>query len=650
MKPIIRTTLLLLALLLPTTATAHNFEVDGIFYNIIHGNNATVTYKGTFYYEYSNEYSGDVTIPSTVTYNGTTYSVTSIGEYAFAYCSGLSSVTIPNSISSIGDLAFYNCSGLTSVTIPNSVTSIGEYAFAYCSGLSSVTIPNSVTSIGYNAFEGTPWYNNQPDGLVYAGLVAYKYKGTMPEGTSITIRQGTLGIANNAFSGCTGLTSVTIPNSVTTIGYRAFNGCSGLSSVTIPNSVTTIGNNAFYNCSGLTSVTIPNSVTSIGECAFAYCSGLSSVTIPNSVTTIGRYAFYGTPWYENQPDGLVYAGLVAYKYKGTMPSNTSITIRAGTLGIADLAFSGCSGLTSVTIPNSVTSIGSDALYDCSGLTCIVVDSGNPKYDSRNNCNAIIEAASNTLVIGCKNTTIPNSVTSIGDCAFYACSGLMSVTIPNSVTSIGEYAFAYCSGLSSVTIPNSVTTIGFGTFSYCNGLTSVTIPNSVTSIGDYAFAECFDLTSVTIPNSVTSIGFGTFSYCNGLTSVTIGNSVTSIDYGAFEGCTGLTEIYCLALVPPTISSGTFSSCYSATLFVPESSVDSYKSANYWKEFSNIVAISAVPGDVDGDGNITIGDVADLIDLLLHGGASITDYPGADMDGDGSITIADVSDLIDLLLRH
>ena len=240
MKQLIKTTILLLALLLPALATAHVFEVDGIYYNI-NGNEVTVTFRGSYETEYDNEYSGNVIIPATVTYKGTTFPVTSIGEYALSGCSGLTSVTIPNSVTSIGDYAFYGCSGMTSVEIPNSVTSLGVGAFISCSGLTSVEIPNSVTSIGGHAFTGTPWYENQPEGLVYAGLVAYKYKGTMPAGTQIDLSNGTTGIAGYAFQDCSGMTSVTIPNSVITIHDRAFERCSGLTSVEIPRSLPSAG-------------------------------------------------------------------------------------------------------------------------------------------------------------------------------------------------------------------------------------------------------------------------------------------------------------------------------------------------------------------------------------------------------------------------
>ena len=290
--------------------------------------------------------------------------VTNICPGAFLRFSNLTSVTIGNSVTSIGEGAFMGCSGLTSITIPNSVTSIGDNAFSNCSGLKSITIPNSVTSIGHGAFYETKWYNSQPDGLVYADNFLYTYKGTMPANTEIVIKDGTKGIADYAFYNCTGLTSITIPNSVTSIG-----------------------NCTFYRCLGLTSIDIPNSVTSIGEYAFYNCTGLTSITSSNSVTSIRLYAFNGTEWLNNQPDGLIYIGKCLYKYKGSMPNNTKIEIKEGTIGIAEGAFWGCSGLTSITIPNSVTRIGNYAFRDCSGLTSITCEPIFPPgcyYDSFEN--------------------------------------------------------------------------------------------------------------------------------------------------------------------------------------------------------------------------------------------------------------------------
>ena len=438
--PIIRPALLLILLLFSSFSTlAYDCKVAGIYYDLNNDDKtASVTYMGLGSSDNKDAYVGNIIIPESTTYNGTTYSVTSIGDGAFLDCSGLTSVDIPNSVTYIGYGAFSDCSGLTSVTIPNSITSIGNSAFYGCSGLTSVTVDNN---------NGTYNSRNNCNAIIETST-------------------------NSLIVGC--------KNTI------------------IPNSVTSIGNSAFYGCSGLTSVTIPNSVTYIGISAFERCSGLTSVTIPNSVTSIG----YG-------------------------------------------AFSGCSGLTSV-----------------------VVDKNNGTYDSRDNCNAIIDTSTNKLIVGCKNTAIPNSVTSIGYGAFDGCSGLTSVTIPNSVTSIGDEAFKDCSGLTSVTIGNSVTTIGEAAFRGCSGLTSGTIPNSVTSIGEAAFYGCSGLTSVTIPNSVTSIG----KY-------------------AFEDCFWLTRLVSLAVEPPICGEGVFEEVDKTTcqLLVPEESINKYKTADQWKEFLYISGV-------------------------------------------------------------
>ena len=308
---------------------------------------------------------------------------------------------------------------------------------------------------------------------------------------------------------------------------------------------TTIGDGVFFNCNNLTSVIIPDSVTSIGVRVFLYCGNLASVTLGNNVTTIGEGAF-----------------------------------------------DEC-GITSVTIPNSVTSIGEGAFQYCSGLTSIVVNSGNSVYDSRNNCNAIIETATNTLIQGCQNTIIPNNITSIGNWAFNHCIGLTSVTIPNSVTTIGDGAFGGCSGLTSIIIPNNVTSISGYTFSSCSSLTSVTIPNSVTTIGINSFSSCSSLTSVTIPDSVTSIDNYAFRECTGLTSITIGSGITSIGDGAFGGCSGLTSITIQATTPPSTpwAASTFYGSNDCPIYVPSASVAAYKAATNWSSIES--RIQAIP---------------------------------------------------------
>ena len=388
-------------------------------------------------------------------------SVTSIGGNAFSGCSGLTSVTIGNGVTSIGSYAFYECSGLTSVTIGNSVTSIGGSAFSRCSGLTSVTIGNSVTSIGDSAFRGCSGLTSVkiPNSVTSIGDWAFSGCSGL---TSVTIGNSVTSIGESAFSECWRLTSVEIPNSVTSIGDDAFYGCSGLTSVEIPNSVTSIGHGAFYECSKLTSVEIPNSVTSIARYTFYGCSRLTSVTIPNSVTSIGDYAFSGCSGLKSVYITDVakwcrikfassYANPLSYAHHLYLNGKlvTDLVIPDGVTSVGDYAFDGCWRLTSVTIPNSVTSIGCSAFSGCSGLTELSVDGGNTVYHSSGNC--IIETATKTLVVGCKTSVIPTdgSVTKIGSDAFSSCTGLTSVTIGNSVTSIGERAFYGCSGLTYI---------------------------------------------------------------------------------------------------------------------------------------------------------------------------------------------------------
>ena len=517
----------ILAMALGPIAFAYDFSAvapsgQTLYYKIVNGG-AQVTSQNDGYFNYTTFPTGDLTIPSSVTYNGITYSVTSIGHRAFARCGSLTSVTIPNSVTSIGERAFGDC-GLTSVSLGNSVTSIGNNAFECCA-LTSVTIPNSVINIGDGAF-------NHCYGLA-----------------SVTIPNSVTSIGSHAFTWCTDLTSVTIPNSVTSIGFNPFSWCDSLTSITVDNGNTVYDSRNNCNAiietasntliAGCRNTEIPNSVTSIHNVAFVGCWDLTSMTIPNSVTSIGFAAFWG-------------CGL------------TSLTIPNSVISIGDYAFFSCIRLTSVTIPNSVTSIGLNPFTSCDSLTSITVDNGNTVYDSHNNCNAIIETASNTLIAGCQNTVIPNSVTSIGSEAFSGCSGLTSLTIPNSDTSIGSKAFSGCSGLTSLAIPNSVTSIGDSVFYGCRGLTLLTIPNSVTGIGDFAFYECYNLA----------------------------------------------EVICQATTPPSLGEGAFYSILpSCTLTVPCGSEQAYQASDWGRYFSTIQCEEVGIGDVAWEG----------IELNLQGSA-------------------------------
>ena len=601
----------LLAMLLSIVAIqafAYNAKVNGIYYYLNNYNKtASVAYES---YD-GNSYSGNIVIPETILNDGITYRVTSISWSAFMNCADLSSITIPSSVdnisgnpfqncpslssiivssenkkynssnncnaiietatntlitgckntiipsnvTTIGSYAFSGCTGLTSITIPNSVTTIGSYAFSGCTGLSSITIPNSVTKVESNAFKNTPWYDNLPDGVVYLGKVAYLYKGTMPSNTTIEIKDGTVTIGASAFSECTGLTNVLLPNSITAIGSSAFAGCSRLTKVNIPDGVTTIGGGAFSGCTSLTIVDIPGSVKTIDGNAFFCCYSLKSLTLSEGITTIGHQAF-------------------------------------------DF----CYNLTAVTIPKSVENFRGIAFGGCTGLQSIVVEDGNPVYDSRENCNAIIETSSNTLIAGCKSTIIPESVTSLGEYAFWCCRSLQSIIIPPKIKSLRGKSFNDCTLLKSITVDgdnpyfdsrnNCNAIINSKTDELLVGSNSTIFPKDIKKIGSSAFDGRSSLPPVLIiPEGVDSLGWCAFDNCRSLKKITIPSSVNYIEAYAFQGCSGLTDMYCYASGVPDTQSDVFrsSNIANATLHVPAASVAAYQSTAPWSGFKEVVAI-------------------------------------------------------------
>ncbi len=628
--------LLLFAVLLTAlTASAYSFMYNGICYNITNSTDKTVEVTYTIGY---NTYSGSVSIPQTVSNNGTTYRVTAIGTMAFRECTNLTGVTIPSSVTSIGEAAFYKCTSLPRVTIPNSVTFIGINAFLSCNNLTSVDISNSLTSIPANAFASTS------------------------------------------------LTSVTIPNSVTTIEQGAFNQCYSLTSVVIGSGVTSIGYNVFGNnttityieCKGNTPPTIDSSTFTSSHYSNA------TLKVPRNFENTYRSAEYWSNFtdiasYDIERNGIYYLITseenktveVTYKnnsynsYSGSVTIPSTVQHNNKTYSVTRIgtsAFRDCTGLTSVTIPSSVTTIDDYAFQGCSNLTSLDL----PPY---------LEIIDEYVFRYCTSLTsivIPNTVTSIGRYSFYGCTSLTDAIIGNGVTEISYSVFRNCSALQRVTIFSGAH-IFPNVFTGCDALTeitcwattppyiyidtfasshysnaqlyvpvgkksayqsaniwsnftnmheleanfvvngffykitstsprevevtcrnddynsysgSVTIPSTVTyggstyrvtRIGDRAFYNCAGLTSVTIPSSVTSIGSYVFSFCTGLTSLTIPSSVTYLGEAAFGLCTGLTSVTVPASVTD-MGAAPFTGCDGLTTLKVASGNPVYSSPN------------------------------------------------------------------------
>ena len=616
-------------------AFAHDIEVansDGVTIYYKWANNNTelaVSYRGSYDLDYYDEYSGNVVIPSSVVYNGNTYSVTSIGNGAFNYCSGLTSVTIPNSVTSIGYDAFSHCSGLTSVTIPNSVTSIGTQAFYGCTSLTSVNISDLAA-----------WCN-------------IKFSGS---------DSNPLLFAHHLYINGNEITNLVIPNSVTSIGDYAFSGCSNLTSVTIPNSVISIGYSAFFECSGLTSVTIPNSVTSIGYSAFFECSGLTSVVIGSGVLSIGTSAFSNTNlkktiWLTNTPpSGYSYAaGAVNYVSNDQFSFNNRLMYQYQFLS----SYFDVNGIRFVPIsPSERTCDAIDCIYDESVANTKISSTVVYKGVTMNVKNIKPYLAYNNKFI--KTLTIDNDgeladyaftdcsnletvvhgekINRIGKGAFSGCKALTSLTtsekttlsnvisISKNVNIIDDYAFKGCEAIKNVIFMDSDAGLSLGAndigssynypgtplFSNCpldsvyigrnidynstkqygyspfysnTSLRAVKITDKETEISENEFYGCTNLQRVVIGDGVTTIGNWAFSGCQSLKYFAFGSQVATIGQEAFSDCAAVIEISSKAKTAPECGAQALDDInkWDCKLYVPDGCMAAYEAAAQWKDF-------------------------------------------------------------------
>ena len=399
---------------------------------------------------------------------------------------------------------------ITSVTIPNGVTTIGFSAFNGCIKLERIKFSSNLDTVCENAFNNTKWFNNQPNGLVYVGKVAYKYKGDMPRNTKITVKSDTVSISESAFKDCANLTAILIPSSVKHIDKYAFYNCQGLTKLNFNDGIERIENDAFGSCEKLTSVNFSETLKSIGAFAFVECKKLSKITIPRSVASVGEYAFSGcenlasvtvsddlpyvggrafekTKWLNSQPDGVVYIGKSAYGYKGDMPKNTELSLKSGITNISGYAFYEEKNLTSVKIPETVSRIGNWAFLDCEGL---------------------------------KNVNIPDGVKRIESWTFSNCSSLTNITVPDSVTVLDGLAFSYCTNLKNIELSKNLTEIGMGALSHCTSLETIDIPDSVIIMDNIAMAGCSELKSVNIGSNLKTVGGQVFAGCTSLEKVNV----------------------------------------------------------------------------------------------------------------------------------
>ena len=619
----------------------------------------------------NNTYSGSVSIPETVTNNGTEYSVTTIGESAFKG-STVTSVSTPEGITSIGTSAFSGCQNLESVALPESLTTLGYSAFKACKLLKTIKIPSGVRAIPSSCFDGCSSLESVtiPEGVTTIGDYAFGYCNL----NALTLPESLEKIGGYAFTGNKSLKSVNIPAKVKTIETEAFNSC-GLTNLVIPEGVQTIGYNTFGRNS-LQNLTLPSTVTSIGGSAFGNNNNLQSI-ICNAVTppTLDGDAFsigitpsikvpmasiaayrkaYGWKDFSNYysgevvADGITYhidenGAMVAVAETALTEANILSTVefegnQYPVIKINEKVFSGNTNLTAVTLPEGLVEIGEYAFSGCQNLESVALPEslttlGDYAFSS---CKLL------------KTIKIPSGVTAIPSCCFRECSSLESVTIPEGVTDIGGAAFSGCN-LKALTLPESLVTIEIYAFEDNRSLKSVNIPAKVKTIETQAFYGC-GLTDLVIPEGVQTIGSHAFS-SNSLKNLTLPSTITSIGESTFRYNYGLQSITCNAATPPTLGDDAFYGCNIQEVKVPLASIAAYRKVYGWKNYSNYYGgeeiVDGVAYRIDDKGAyvqaaiMTESEIC-LAENVAFEGAQYLLYKIADnaFAGNGSITLVTV----------
>ncbi len=502
--------------------------------------------------------------------------------------SNLTSISLPASVTMIGANAFMECEQLEKVVLREGLISIQSNAFAWSSNLSDITIPSTVTYLGYYSLAGTAI-----ESVVIPSGVRNIISGTFEDCEylqNVTLHDNIISLGDYAFA-YTAISSLDLPDSVLSIGSSLFSGCDNLQDIILSPKIKYIPESAFSNCSGLTEVNIPNGVTSIDESAFYHCENLTTVTIPDSVTQIGSSIFYDCSSLQSVtlPNGITEIPQEMFAYTGL----TTFTIPESVTKIGGGAFRG-SDLTEIVIPDSVTEISSDKYYE--------------NYDEYE----IASAFENCYSL--QNITIGNGLKEIPVLMCDGCSALTEVIIGENVTTIGAGAFAD-TNISEIVIPDSVTEIlseyndQYGStktrsaFYSCDNLKRVVIGNELKEIPTELCKDCNSLSRLNLGNNVQSIGAGAFANCDKLTGIVIPESVTEIGESAFANCYQLDTIYCKPTTPPMGADNMFYIYNeSSFIYVPEASVEDYRSAPYWSDYdTRIVSNKDVEEPVGSSGS-------------------------------------------------